>query len=259
MYRNVILALAVLFAFPLSAVHAQWGTLTGQFLYDGKAPERAPVKITKDQAFCGKHELLEETLVVNPENGGVQNVVVYLYLSRRQKAPTPHPDYAKTANAEVRIDNLNCHYVPHVATLRTTQTLIVGNKDAIGHNTKVDTIKNVPINPIIPAGSEIKQKFPNEERLPVLVSCSIHPWMNARLVIKDSPYMAVTDADGKFTIANLPEGKWTFQLWHESSGYVTSGKIDGKTQKWSKGRMSVTIGSGTNDLGAIKLSPSLFK
>jgi hypothetical protein len=123
----------------------------------------------------------------------------------------------------------------------------------------VDTIKNVPINPIIPANGEIKQQFPKEERLPVKVSCSIHPWMNGILVIKDTPYMAVTDENGEFTIENLPEGSHEFQIWHEAAGYVDAVKMNGKSTKWSKGRMKQKVGAGDNDLGDLLVPGSAFK
>jgi hypothetical protein len=31
----------------------------------------------------------------------------------------------------------------------------------------------------------------------------------------DHPYAALTDADGKFTISDLPSGSHNFTLWHE--------------------------------------------
>jgi hypothetical protein len=214
--------------------------------------------VTKDQAVCGIHNLVSEELTVNPENKGIAGVVIYVFVDRGGKAPKPHPQYESTAKDEVRLDNMNCRYEPHVVLLRTTQTLVVGNKDSIGHNTKVDTVRNVPINPIIPANSEIRQPFPKEERLPAKVSCSIHPWMNAILVIKDSPYMAVTDADGKFVIENLPEGKWSFQVWHAKSGYIDAATVGGKKAKWAKGKFDQAIASGDNDLGEIKIAPAVF-
>jgi hypothetical protein len=258
MYRTLF-TLVCLAASPLSTAHAQWGTLTGTFVYDGDPPNPAPIVVTKDIQVCGKHNLVDESVSVNPTNKGIAGIVVSLYVARRGKQPDVHPSYEETADAEVRLDNLNCRFEPHIVLLRTGQTLVVGNKDPIGHNTKIDTLSNVPINPIIPANGEIKQKFPKEERLPVLVSCSIHPWMNARVVIKESPYMAVTDENGKFAIENLPEGDWEFQVWHESSGYVDSVKVGGKSTKWTRGRTKQTIGSGTNDLGQILVPPAAFK
>jgi hypothetical protein len=259
MALRTLTAFAILTVLSLSTANAQWGDLSGTFVYDGDPPTPSPVLVTKDQAFCGKHELFNESLTVNPANKGIQGIVVYLYQARGGAEVKVHPSYEESAKGEVRIDNVGCRFEPHVVAMRTSQTLVVGNKDDVGHNTKIDTVKNVPINPIIPSQSEIKQPFPKEERLPVRISCSIHPWMGAILVIKDSPYMAVTDQDGKFTIANLPEGPWEFQVWQEKSGYIDSVKLAGKATKWNKGRFEHTVAAGDNDLGQILVPPASFK
>ena len=48
-------------------------------------------------------KLFDESLVVNPDNKGIQNIVVQLYL-RRGKSVKAHPDYAKGAKAEITFD-----------------------------------------------------------------------------------------------------------------------------------------------------------
>ena len=243
-----------------AAAHAaEWGHLTGTFIFDGPAPMAAPVSVTKDPAVCGKHKLVDESLLVNPRNQGVANIVVYLYLRRGAPKPAVHESYAKAATSEVRLDNDKCRFQPHVALLRTTQTLVLGNQDAVGHNTKIDMFTNAGMNPIIPAGSDLKHQFAIPERLPCRVSCSIHPWMNAWLVVKDNPYMAVTDEYGKFEMKNLPVGEWTFQFWHEKSGYVQEVKQAGKSAQWKRGRLDYTIKPGANELGTIHVSPANFE
>lgn len=237
---------------------AEWGDLMGTLVYDGTPPKPAPINVTKDTEVCGKHNLVNESLMVNPDNKGIADIMVYIYLAKGPK-PEVHPDYQESANDEVRLDNLNCRYEPRVALLRTTQTLVIGNKDTIGHNTKIDTFANPPLNPIIPAGAEITQKFPLPEKRPAQVGCNIHPWMTATLLVQDHPYMAVTDENGQFTIPNLPAGKWTFQFRHSAGGYIREVKIDGKSEKWSKGRTELTIKAGENDLGVIAVPASIFK
>ena len=69
--------------------------------------------------------------------GSFANVVVYLYL--RGKTAPVHESYSETADAKVTLDNDKCRFEPHVCLLRTSQTLVVGNKDDVGHNTKIDT------------------------------------------------------------------------------------------------------------------------
>jgi hypothetical protein len=239
---------------------AQWGNLSGTFVYDGTPPAANPLVVTKDEAVCGKHKLVDEQLVVNPSNKGIANIVVFMYLTRNDPKPAVHPDYAAAAGAEVHMDNQNCRFEPRVALVQTNQTLVVGNKDAVGHNTKIDTLapENSPINPIIPASSSISQTYAGAERLPVRVSCNIHPWMTGWLVVKDNPYFAVTDANGRFEIPNVPVGKWTFQFWQEKSGYVSAVKVNGKAEQWGKGRQEFVIKPGENDLGTIQVAASLF-
>lgn len=241
------------------AAQAEWGTLKGRFVLSGDLPKANKIVVTKDQEVCGKHDLFDETLKVNADDKGIYGIVLYMDVARGKKAPEAHPDYASSATAEVRLDNIGCRYEPHVVLLRTSQTLVVGNKDSVGHNTKVDTLKNRPINPIIPANGEIKEKFPQEERLPTKVSCSIHPWMNAIVVIKDTPYMAVTDESGNFTIANVPVGKVGFQVWQEKAGYIDSVTLDGKKTKWSKGKFEFDVKAGDNDMGEIQVDVATFK
>jgi hypothetical protein len=113
---------------------------------------------------------------------------------------------------------------------------------------------------MVPAGTDTKQKLPQAERLPVRVSCSIHPWMTGWVIIKDEPYAAVTDESGKFEIANLPVGKHTFQVWHEydGGGYVDKVEWQGKSQKWKKGKVEFEVKAGDNDLGTITIPAGAF-
>ena len=69
----------------------QWGNLKVRFAYDGDAPKAQPIEVTKDEAYCGKFKPMDETLVVNAENNGIANVIVYV----RTKDVAIHPDYDK--------------------------------------------------------------------------------------------------------------------------------------------------------------------
>ena len=250
-----LLWMAMLVA-PLSA--AEWGDLSGTIVYDGDAAEPLAIKITKDVEVCGKHNLKIEQLVVDPETKGIANCIIYVYLSKKDKIDV-HPGYAATAAAKIPFDNLNCRFEPRVVLLRTTQTLVIGNKDPVGHNTKVDTFSNAPFNQIVPANGAVEKIYEKVEKRPVPIGCNIHPWMNAWLVIKDNPYMAVTDETGMFEIKDLPTGLWTFQFWQEAAGYLSEVKVNGKSEKWKKGRPKLTIAAGENDLGTIAVAPALFE
>jgi len=243
---------AIVCLFCSAAGAAEWGTLTGRFVLDGKAAAPVPIQVTKDQEVCGKHKLADESLIVGPK-GELANVVVYL---RTPKSPAIHPDYAKSAKQDVVLDNKNCRFEPHVSVLRAGQALLIKNSDPVGHNSKVDAIVNPAINVLIPQGGESEQKgFTSEEGLPVKVGCNIHPWMGGWVVIRNNPYAAVSDEKGAFKLENVPAGtELEFQIWQEKSGYL---KGDSKQAKIdAKGRFKIKLKAGNNDLGDIKVPPS---
>lgn len=244
--------MALLTVAALGQLASAQGTLKGRMVYDGKAPTPKAIRGV-GVGFCGPFVLKDEELVVNPKNGGVKNVAVFLYVSRTDKNP-PITAAARKRAAQVRIDALKCRYEPRLIAMTVDQVLIIANKDAVAHNFKIDVINdlNISINPIIPANKNYKHTFAKEERLPIPISCGIHPWMQGYLMIRETPYFAVTDENGNFEIKDLPSGEWTFRFWQERTGYVDKVKHNGTATTWKRGGKRVKIVAGqTVDLGDV--------
>jgi plastocyanin len=250
MKRPFPIALILLLAVSASLPAAEWGDLKVRFTYDGPAPKADRVNVNKDAQFCGTFGLVNEDLVVNPENGGIANVVVFLY--NRDSTPPIHPDYDESATAEVVLDNKKCRFEPRVAVLRTTQTLILKNSDSVAHNTNYTCFANASDNVLIPAGGQIAKNLTEPEIRAVPVACNIHPWMKGWVVVRDTPYAAVSDKNGELIIKNLPVGEWTFQFYQEAVGYVDDVTLNDKATSWKRGRPDLEIKPGMNDLGEVK-------
>lgn len=250
-------ALLVLASSPLQS--AEWGTLTGRFVFDGEPPVPAKIDLNKDVDVCSKKPPIDEDLLVNAENRGVANIVVTLELKKGASLPAIHPEYAKTAQAKVRMTNKYCRFEPRITTLRTTQTLVIGNDDDVAHNSLAYLTYNTPFNVTIATGSNFEKQLDKSERRSAMIKCSIHGWMKSWLVIREHPYVAVTDKDGRFTIRNLPTGEWTFQFWQEKAGYVSHIDLGGQKVEDKKGLYQLPIDREKVDLGDIRLEPKLFE
>ena len=80
----------------------------------------------------------------------------------------------------------------------------------------------------------------------------MHSW----LFVRDSPYIAVSDASGKLAIPKLPTGKWTFRIWHERKGFIRSFTHDGKPTEFPRQGWQLEIKPGNNELGDVLLKPA---
>jgi hypothetical protein len=222
------LCCALFGAFAASAIaddKPQWATIKGQVVFPkGKdIPKRAKLEVNQDKMHCLKDgDLLDESILVNPDNRGVKNVVVFLRPD--DKNPNAvfaqgqiHPEDAKRKPAEVVIDQPCCMFVKRVTVARVGDTLIVKNPAPVPHNFFWSSDNNGNHNPNIAPKTD--WKMPNalaKEAGPVQYKCTIHAWMAGYVRIFDHPYYAVTDADGKFEIKNAPVGKFRIVCWHEN-------------------------------------------
>jgi hypothetical protein len=248
---TAVLLIALCFCSIANA--ADWGSLKGRFIVDGKPADPPPLLVDKD-AFCIEQKPKNEAIVLGKDNALV-NAVVYVRLPLGGKVAV-HPDYEAKLKEPVVLDNKGCHFEPRVTLVRVGQTLAVTNSDPTGHNTNISLFS---FNPVVPAGGKLEIKASKEGRLPEPIKCNIHPFMTGHLLAQKHPYMAVSGGDGSFEIKNLPAGKHEIQLWHEASGYVKDvATKGGKANK--QGRVNVTIAANqTLDLGDIKVPASLLK
>jgi plastocyanin len=196
---------------------ATLGTVSGTIQLAGKAP--APVKIDMSMdpvcSITGGDNLAEQYVV---HDGKLANVYVYI-----KGGPPAAMSATATTPAPVVMDQVGCKYVPHVITLMRGGSVEFRNSDSTMHN-----IHTLPVaegsQPIDisqgPKGTpQIKQFNQADVMLPV--RCNNHPWMNAFINVSATPFFAVTDAAGHFSISGLPAGTYTLAAVHEKMGEQT--------------------------------------
>jgi hypothetical protein len=233
----------------------EYATLSGRFVFDGEPPEPKAFKVDKDESICGKQR--DESLLVHPKDRGIANVVVQLYLTAKEKPPV-HTRLHDLRKQSVSVVSKRCRFEPHIQLVLTEQKLSLRSDDPVGHNPKINLLANQLNSRLIPGGGVITETYRNAEKLPVELSCSIHPWMRSYLIITDHPYVAASDESGNFSIPDLPPGKYTFRVWHERSRFIENVSREGHAKNWAKGRFTVKLTPGEFKLGEIKVPASEF-
>lgn len=181
------------------------GTIEVEVKYNG-APVVEKLKVNKDTEKCGTEATVEKVVVGG--NKGLANAVASV--AGAKGAPT-----AKKAV----IDQKGCKFVPHVVAM-TPGEIEIKNSDDILHNLHTYSTANPAINKAQPKFKKtMTEKFEKPEI--IKVTCDVHSWMLGWIAVMPHPYFGITDGNGVTKIENVPAGKQTVEVWHETLGKQT--------------------------------------
>jgi len=148
-----------------------------------------------------------------------ENIVVYVdaIAGKKFDAPADH----------VVVDQKKMTFVPHVSVVQQGTTVEFLNSDPVGHNVYWPSIsgnKKLAHNlGTWPQGQKKPFQFMDLGAASLL--CNVHPEMSGYVVVVPTPYFAVTDKDGNYTIKNVPPGHYTILTWSEE-GKPTTQAVD---------------------------------
>ncbi len=205
-----------------TAASSEPGVLKGSVSLDGPAPKISPLvaagQAKADPSVCAKSEDIPDESFVVGASGGIANVFIYL-----DKAPA---GYVADVAAKPALDQKLCIFRPHALLVPVGAEFALKNSDTVPHNVGTNPQKNAPENNNMTPGSSMNLKFKRAEKEPFDSRCAIHPWMKFYTLVLDHPLAAVTDAEGKFEIANVPAGKHKFRVWHETKKQLETVTVD---------------------------------
>ena len=172
------------------------GSIEGTIFYRGAVAMKKIIP-TKDTEVCGGPR--EDPLIRVGADQAVESAVVYLVeVASGKEWPA--------AGKPPELDNVKCRFEPEVQVI-PSGPLDVVNTDPVLHNTHGYYGKRTAFNLALPnEGQRIPTELPRAGT--VRVDCDAHGWMEGWIYVVDNPYYAVTGADGKFSITDVPPGDY---------------------------------------------------
>jgi plastocyanin len=134
-----------------------------------------------------------------------RNIIVYI-----ERVPAGATS-ASTERAVLR--QRGERFAPHVLPVRRGSTVDFPNDDVLFHNVfSLSRAKEFDLGRY-PRGTSRSVTFDRPGI--VQVFCHIHSDMSAVVLVLDNQYFAVPDAEGRYSIPDLPPGDYTLVAWHE--------------------------------------------
>lgn len=114
---------------------------------------------------------------------------------------------------QISVDQRNFTFIPKVTAVPVGSTVVFTNNDKIYHNINSrSAAKKFSLDTYDP-GAPKPITFDRIGAVQLL--CNVHPEMSGWVIVTDNQYAAVTEHDGKFSIANVPAGKYEIAFWSE--------------------------------------------
>lgn len=210
------------------------GTIRGKVTLVGGKPRPMAFNLVTipDPVYCGRistgtgWRIVEDFIVA--DDGGLKDAVIMVEGIQRGKA---------FQLPKVRIEAIDCDFLPFVNVLRDRDEITVINMDPVEHDiqgyetarvrgARVLFNRPLPMNPFhrvlglfsrhdhLPGEPMVQQIHLRKGRNIFVMQCGFHPYMFAWGVVVKNPYYAITKEDGVFEIRDVPAGQYTVKVWH---------------------------------------------
>ncbi len=138
-----------------------------------------------------------------PSGKALDSVVITLLPASGTRLPAPR---------KASIEQVNKSFIPLISVVQTGAEVYFPNNDTVRHHvysfsaSKVFELKlysGKPARPVVFDKPGV-----------VVLGCNIHDRMLAYVVVADTPWFAVSAADGAAVIADVPAGDYLLKAWH---------------------------------------------
>ncbi|MEO8193367.1 MAG: hypothetical protein ABI681_05920 [Gemmatimonadales bacterium] len=184
--------------------------LTGSIDFDGPIPADSVITLPPDLLGCGPSV---KTRTVERTGNRIGGAIVWLTDIRAGK-PLP-------AQRRFEIANEDCLLTPQVQAVVAPGTLNIGSEDAALHRNRIVNVGTGELEGIAPFndnGEVVPFDRVLDKTKQLEITCELHPWSRAWILVFDHPYFATSEKPGTFAIDDIPPGTYHVKAWHPQLG-----------------------------------------
>ena len=198
-------------AAPYRAVAVSGGVkLTGTIDFDGVLPADTVIELPPDAAGCGQRITDHRVQRTGTRIGGA---IVWLSDIRTGK-PLPMA-------RRFQLTNEDCMLTPQVQAVVAPATLNIVSDDVALHRDRIVNVGTGDLEGVAPFNDN-GEVVPFDRVLDTTkqleITCDLHPWAKAWILVLDHPYFATSEKAGTFSIEDVPPGTYRVKAWHPLLG-----------------------------------------
>ncbi len=185
------------------------GTVRGQVVWSGDVPDVPPLRVWAlpfDPPGIGPSRPNPYAPAVDPATHGVRDVRVSLRgVDPRRSRPWDLPP-VRVALRDFRIDVCQGDGRGRVGFVRRGEAVEVVSEQAVSHTMRADGVEFWTL--AFPDPGRPLSRRLSRTGVVELSSGSGYFWTRAELLVTEHPYVAATDAEGRFTLTRVPPGRY---------------------------------------------------
>ena len=218
------------------------GSLTGRVHLTHNPPPEIPYDVTgsPECRHLADDPPTTQNYVLSPD-GGLSDVLVWLKPDPpREMVVDPAPQ------TKIELTFTNCELQPRSVAILPWYSVRIRNSDATKHVLQIRVADNfAPMTEVALSPGAVLDKHPfklfgTTNRLFMSLRCGLHPWEQAYVSFARTPYVAITDSEGRYVINHVPAGTYQVEAFHRlatgAKGIAGEVKIDaGVARPWNVG------------------------
>jgi plastocyanin len=163
----------------------------------------AKATVDRDAEICGDQLRLDN--VITGSGHALKNAIVYITNISTGIPVTVEP---------VTLSPQMCLFQPRVQVAFLGAPITLKNEDQVAHTFHATLAGQPLFNVSLPLKGQQAERRLSEPGW-VKIYCEKHRWESAWIFVSSHPYAAVTDAQGQFTLNDVPPGAYQLKAWHE--------------------------------------------